>query len=338
MRYVLLLKPHSNIRYRQSLQTLALTELRCCLRAWGVDAQPELCRMGGEPFVAFESPLLPEEAWRAIAGNAGCCFAAEEKNGALYPLDRSERPYYPEELPQLLKYKGKTNPDFTLTLLHCAKAASAFAQSLDPLTVLDPLCGKATTLFCALCEGHNAVGLDVDGKALREADRYFERSLETHRYKHQRTEGSLTGPKGHNGKCVAYALSDTPEHYKQGDKRSLKLIEGDLAYLSAYVPEASCHLVVSDLPYGVQHAPMGGGGLSSLDKLIGQAALKGARALRPGGAMAFSFNSYTLRRAQAVQAMESAGLTALDEAPFNGFAHWVEQAVDRDAVIACKRL
>ena len=55
-----------------------------------------------------------------------------------------------------------------------------------------------------------------------------------------------------------------------------------------------------------------------------------------GGAIALSFNTYTLARDSVLQAMEGAGFIPQNEAPYNGFAHWVEQAVDRDAVLAVK--
>lgn len=58
--------------------------------------------------------------------------------------------------------------------------------------------------------------------------------------------------------------------------------------------------------------------------------------LKHGGAIALSFNTYTLNRRAVLAAMQAAGFLPLDEAPYNGFAHWVEQAVDRDAVLAVK--
>lgn len=337
MRYVMLLKPHANTRYRQSLYSLAATELSCILRAWGLECQPELCQLGGEPFLSFEADALSGEAWQAVSGHSGCCFAAELRDGALYPLSRRGSSYLPDELSQVLKYKGKTNPDFTLMLLHCARAASAFAQSREPLTVLDPLCGKATTLFCALEEGDNAVGVEVDGKALSEADGYFERFLKLNRLKHKRESSALTLPGGRSARCATYAVADTAEHYKAGQTRTLRLIQGDLAELSRLIHPNSCHLAIGDLPYGIQHAPQEGQRVSSLEKLVRQIAEGCASVLVKGGAAAFSFNTYTLPRAKVIEAMEAAGLTALNEPPYNGFSHWVEQAVDRDAVIGLKK-
>ena len=57
-------------------------------------------------------------------------------------------------------------------------------------------------------------------------------------------------------------------------------------------------------------------------------------ALRPGGALAVAFNTYTLPRATVLAAVEAAGLEPIPDAP--DFEHWVEQAVERDLVLAKK--
>ena len=62
------------------------------------------------------------------------------------------------------------------------------------------------------------------------------------------------------------------------------------------------------------------------------------RSIKPGGALAFSFNLNTLRRREVEQALAETGLEVLTEGPYADFSHWVEQAVDRDVVIARKPL
>ncbi|MDD3337012.1 MAG: hypothetical protein PHI98_16140 [Eubacteriales bacterium] len=314
-----------------------MTELSCGLRAWGIEENPTLMIREGESFLTFETEKLPEAAWQFLSDHSGCCFAARMEGEALYPLRRGKDPYLPEELPQLLKYKGKTNADFTFMLLRCARAASAFAQGTEPLTILDPMCGKATTLFCAIQKGDNAVGLDVDGKALDEADLYFERCLQLHRLKHKREESSLTLTGSRSARCVSYTVADTLEHYKAGSVRTLRLIHGEVEELPRLMRRESCHLAVGDMPYGVQHAPQEGRRISTLERLMTDTAKGCAGALRKGGVLALSFNSLTLKRERALCAMEAAGLVPLDEAPYNGFSHWVEQAVERDAVLAVKQ-
>lgn len=337
MRYALLIKPHANIRYRQSLEKLALNELSCLLSAWNMEhALPRVEKLAGESFLVFETEQMTEDAWKAISSHSAICLAARVEGEALLPLTRAVPDCLPDDLPHVLKYKGKTNADFTYMMLHCAKAASAFACTQEPVRVLDPMCGKATTLMCALCEGGDAVGIDMDQKALQEADSYFERSLKLHRVKHKRTQQSRTLPGGGSAPSVSYTVAADAQAAKDGKTQSLELIYGDAARTAEMVKPGSVHLIVSDLPYGVQHAPKEHGGLSSLARLVQRAAPGCVRALKKGGAMALSFNLNTLRRREVEQVLEQAGLEVLREGPYADFSHWVEQAVDRDVVIARK--
>ena len=337
MRYAMLLKPHPNIRYRQSLQKLALIELKCTLEAWGMaQARPRLEMLAGEPFLMFDSEVLEQGAWRAVSCHSAVCFAAEcRDDGTLRPIGRNCAGKLPDDLPHVLKYKGKTNADFTYLMLHCAKAASAFAREMRPLRVLDPMCGKATTLLCALCEDCDAVGIDTDGKALKEVEAYLERSLKMHRVKHRRTNGALTLAGGACAKWTQYAVA--PDAQAMRDQpRTLRLIHADAGKLGGLVAAGSCDLVVCDLPYGVQHAPKEDGGMSSLRRLLDRVLPGCAQALRSGGAAALAFNLNTLRRQDVVTALRASGLEPVTVPPYDDFSHWVEQAVERDVVIARK--
>jgi len=280
---------------------------------------------------------MTEAAWKEISRHSSICLAAQVGEGdALLPLVRHVQGVLPDDLPHVLKYKGKTNADFTYLMLHCAKAASTFAQTDAPLRVLDPMCGKATTLFCAMCEGNNAVGIETDLKSLQEADTYYARFLKLHRLKHKRTEQSRTLPKGGSAHSVTFEAAADAQTMKQGETVSLEMINGDAARAAEMVKPNSCHLIVSDLPYGVQHAPKENGGMSALSRLLKRVAPGCVKALKPGGAVVFSFNLNTLRRKEVEQVLAEAGLDVLTEGPYADFSHWVEQAVDRDVVIARK--
>ena len=340
MRYALLLKPHANVRYRQSLQKLALIELKSMLMAWGMEQiEPEWQSIAGEPFLTFETDAMTDEAWREISRHSAACMAAEVLDGGLLkPIEWNVQNVLPDDLPHVLKYKGKTNADFTYMMLHCAKAASAFAKTAEPLRVMDPMCGKGTTLFCAMCEGHHAVGIETDMKSLQEADTYYARFLKLHRLKHKRSEQSRTLPKGGNAHSVTFEAAADAQAMKNGAVIALEMLNGDAARAAEMVKPGSVHLIVSDLPYGVQHAPKENGGMSALSRLLKRVAPGCIKALKPGGAMAFSFNLNTLRRKEVEQVLVEAGLEVLTEGPYADFSHWVEQAVDRDVVIARKPL
>lgn len=334
LRYALLLKPHANVRYKQSLERLALAELMCILEAWGIFTEPTMESIAGAAFLIFETNQMPSQAWKAISKHSSICFAACIEDELLRPIPLQREGYMPDDIAEVLKYKGKTNADFTTMMLHCAQSASDFAQAGQPLTVLDPICGRGTSLFCATQEGHNAIGVEVDGKAIVEADTYFARYLKYHKMKHRRETASVTLPDRRNAKEIRYLFASTAEGYKTDDRRTLRLLAGDTRDVSDMLGVESCHLIIGDLPYGVQHAPKQGGRLSSLQGLLESAMSAYTKALKTGGAIALSFNTYTLSRQTVEEQMRRAGLTVMDRRPYADFSHWVEQAINRDFVVA----
>jgi hypothetical protein len=336
VQFALLVKSHANARYAQSLQKLAAVECDCMLFALNAKAEIRYETLAGTPFLMLTCDALGQDEWAYLARHSSLSLAAERDGDWLRPL-RLDRPaYLPPDLAQVLKYKGKTNADFTQLMLNCARSASAWALSGEPLTVLDPLCGRGTTVFCALTAGDNAIGLEADDKALHEADTYLERYLQYHRLKHSRQQRSITLRRGGALRETRYTLADSAEHYRQGQTIQCRWICGDTAQADEAAGHHGCHLIVGDLPYGVQHAPQDGRGIGSLAGLLQRALPAYHRALATGGALALSFNTHTLPRDSVVRAMRDAGFAPMEEAPFQDFEHWVEQAVNRDMVIAVK--
>lgn len=336
MQFALLVKSHANVRYAQSLLKLAVLECKCLLFALHAKAEVRTETLADIPFLILETEGMDEESWAYLSRHSAISLAAVKNDEWLRPLALKRPAYLEPDLAQVLKYKGKTNVDFTAMMLHCARSASMFALSREPLTVLDPICGRGTSLFCAMEEGDCAIGIEADEKAVHEADVYFERYLQYHRYKHRREEHSLTLRKGGALKERRFTLSNNTDAFKKGETITLRLVRGDTTRADEIVGMESCHLIVGDLPYGVQHAPKDGKETSTLENLL-RAALPAYRnALMPGGAIALAFNTYTLPRATLVLEMKKAGLVPMEEPPFDDFAHWVEQAVNRDMVVAIK--
>lgn len=334
MQYALLLWPHANIRYMDALQKLAKGELSCLLKALGIEAPVESHNLGGAPFLTFEAPEMNESAFRALSGLSSFYLIAQMEKDCLKPLCPTYPWYLPADAAEVLKYKGKTNASFTSLMINCALSASDFFPASTPLTVLDPMSGKGTSLYCALRMGHHATGIEIDKKDWKEAGDYFSRYLQMHKYKHQKKTASLTLPKGQNAPELRFTFADTPEHYNSGEEKLLRMIQGDARRASEMLKPASAHLIVCDLPYGVQHAPQQGQKPLSLTALLNQTLPGLKKVLKPGGAAAFSFNTYTLSRQTLLKLLADAGFMPLTQAPYDDFEHWVEQAVNRDLVIA----
>lgn len=334
MQFCLQLAPHANICYRDAQVKLGQAELTCLLCALSLPAETQVTTIGGVPCLTFSANALTPEALALLGTHSTRLMLFECVDGGLLrPLDWGRTAYLPDDLSEILKYKGKTSAAFTHMMMNCARAASDFALAEQPLTVLDPMCGKCTTGFVALQNGMNAVCLDIDRKDLKEAADYFSNYLQFHRLKHRLAQSSRTLQKT-AVPIAEYTFSDTKEHFAADDVRTLMLAEGDSGLVGDLLKKRPADLLVCDLPYGVQHAPQNGKKAENFPKLLERILPAWRRALKPGGAAAISFNTLTLRKDTLLTLLQNAGFTPLTEPPYDDFSHFVEQAVHRDFIVA----
>lgn len=332
MTYAFLLYPHANIRYRQSLLQLAVQELSMTLSALGREAEVVPQKMGGAMFLTFEAAKLTERDMRMLSQLASVYMLFEMEDGKLTTLERTHPNYVGEDLPALLKYKGKTNEMFTDTMLTMALAASAFMPVHDSqLVVCDPMAGRGTTLMLALRRGYHGVGIEISKADVKEAADYMTRYLEFHRIKYKRTDSALTMRGQVGGRENKFVFSDSAEHFKDGDTRTLRLICGDTREAEALLKPNSVHLMVTDAPYGVQKGTAGR--QDSIGGTIAAALPGWFDVLKSGGVLAMSFNTHVTRREGLVRLFEKAGFEIVQTA---NLEHWVEQAISRDVILARK--
>ena len=332
MTYAFLLYPHANIRYRQSLLQLAVQELSMTLSALGREAEVVPQKMGGAMFLTFEAAKLTERDMRMLSQLASVYMLFEMEDGKLTTLERTHPNYVGEDLPALLKYKGKTNEMFTDTMLTMALAASAFMPVHDSqLVVCDPMAGRGTTLMLALRRGYHGIGIEIGKADVKEAADYMTRYLEFHRIKYKRTDSALTVRGQVGGRENKFVFSDSAEHFKDGDTRTLRLICGDTREAEALLKPNSVHLMVTDAPYGVQKGTAGR--QDSIGGTIAAALPGWFDVLKSGGVLAMSFNTHVTRREGLVRLFEKAGFEIVQTA---NLEHWVEQAISRVVILARK--
>lgn len=335
MKYTILLWPHANARYRNEARKLALAELAVMLGRLAPDARFQAADAAGMPAVALEREApLSDDCLAALREHSLLygLFAGGEGE-ALRPVAGRAQPYLGEDLPGILKYKGKTNELFTQMLVNVALYSGEYWRRGAEVRLLDPMCGKGTTLFVGANRGWSCVGSDVDRAELREAEQFFKRYLEYHRFKHAVARDALTLPGGRSAQGVRFSFSDTADNFKRGRAASLRLVNLDAADVRAAFGARAFHAIVCDLPYGVQHASRG----ASLERLMALSLPAWREALAPGGTVAVSFNAQTLKPAEVRGWMARAGLEPLEDGPYLEFSHWVEQAVTRDVAVARRR-
>ena len=336
MKYTMLLWPHANVRYQSETAHLARAELALMLERTAPRAQIESATVMDMPALCIDAPdALDAAALAAISRHSllyGLFESAED--GAMRPLLGRAPAYLGADLPGVLKYKGKTNELFLQLLINAALYAGKFwSRQAEKLNFYDPMCGRATALFEAVNRGWNAAGTDIDRADLQEAEKFFKRYLEYHRFKHTREKGSLTLRGENPAPLSTFSFADTADAWRDADVRTLRLVRADARRAAEAFGRGKFHLIVADLPYGVQHAAGKGG----MEPLLARALPAWKETLLPGGAVALSFNVNTLKTARVRELIQDAGLEVMQGGAYDGFEHWVEQAVTRDIAVGVRR-
>ncbi len=342
-RFALLILPSANRVYAEASMRLSVAELEVLNQTVleGRLSKVDTTSFGGVPYVIFEAEEIGDREIRYLS-NLASCFALFEITGddSLRPIMLQRLDRYDDDLITIQKYVGKTNEQFTKLLLNVTLFSSRFGpEMLDrKLLVMDPLCGRGTTLDQALMYGFDASGIDIDSKDFDSYSTFVQTYLKRKRLKHQ----AEVAPIRKNGRVTArrfeVSLADSKERYKAGDTQRLIVINADTTKALEFFPAGKADVLVTDAPYGVQHASRTShqGDARSPLELLKAAAPTWFRLLRSGGAIGIAWNTHVARRDDAAAILENAGLRVLDDGPYLEFQHWVDQAITRDILVAVK--
>jgi tRNA G10 N-methylase Trm11 len=293
-RYAFLILPSHNRVYADAAPALARAELAVLSAALpdGAISEESVGEtvIGGVPYVTFERDDMSERD-AALLANLSSLYALFEVTGELLrPVELRRLDRFDDDLLTILKYPGKTNEQFTKLLLNVTLASSAFARELSSpaaadlgaaepaaadlgaaepaaadlggrrLAVLDPLCGRGTTLNQALMYGFDAYGADIDARDVEAYAVFIQRWLKDKRLKHRADFSPVRRDRKVVARRLTAEFAATKDEYKAGDVQRLEVVEADTTRIGEFFRAASADLVVADLPYGVQHGSHGSHG------------------------------------------------------------------------------
>jgi hypothetical protein len=333
VRYALLVSPSTNRVYAQQSSALARAELAAVSERalGGVITNIAEQSLGSVPYVTFEAAELSPLA-RQWLSNLAATFALFRLEGDLLaPLTLERWDQLESDLVTIQKYAGKTNETFTKLLLNVTLAASSFgSQAHRPLSLLDPLCGRGTTLNQALSYGFHATGVEIDKKDFEAYALFIQRYVKDKRLKHDAVQGSV---KGHLKLDLSFGVDKA--RYKAGDVQRLCYVNADTHAIAEVFQPRSFDLIVTDAPYGVQHgAHVGTAPQRKPHELLQSAVPIWRAALRPGGAVGISWNTHVARRDALAKLLGDAGLTVCDSPEYQDFSHHVDASIERDLIVA----
>ncbi|MEU3627315.1 SAM-dependent methyltransferase [Amycolatopsis coloradensis] len=342
--YAILVYPSANRVYTDSTPAL----LRAELAVFGLSAlETEISEigdttLGGVGYLTFSTPAPLSGRDLALLSNLSALYALFELgDGVLKPVTISPLANFDSDLLTIQKYPGKTNELFTKLLVNVTLLTTADpAAMLDkPLHLLDPLCGRGTTLNQAMMYGFDATGLDVDGKDFDSYELFVKTWLKQKRIKHTAEAGQVRRNKVRLGRRLDIGFGITKERYKAGEVRRLSYLNCDTLTTDELLRPNSVDLIVTDAPYGVQHGSHRTQDASlarSPRDLLAAAVPVWTRVLRPGGALGVSWNTNVAPREELAAILDKAGLEVREDGPFAEFSHRVDQAIVRDLIVASK--
>jgi len=337
----MLVSPSANRVYARAATSLTVAELgvldATVLEGRLGEVTP--IEIGGVPYVSVTGDLT--EADLRHLGNVSTALALFERVDAdlLRPVGLERLDCLDDDLLTILKYQGKTNEVFTKLLLNVTAASSAAGRRIltDRLRVLDPMCGRGTTLNQALMYGWHACGIDLDERDFDAYAAFLPRWLKDKRLKHTADTARLRREGRTVGRRFDARFATSKQAWADGDVVQAGLLLADTRETALLLKARSVDVVVTDAPYGVQHGSRSGAGLRRrpLD-LLAEALPGWVAVLRPGGAVGIAVNVRTCPRSDALALLAEAGLEPLDGPAYRGFEHRVDQAIVRDVVVAVK--
>lgn len=326
--YALLLRPAANRVFGGDAARLLVAELQVVAGDTVGDVRLE--GLAGLTYVRFEGD--PPLATLAALSSTYGLFEVEG-DGRLRPVELPRIDRYDDDLVSTQRYVGKTNETFTKLLVNVTLAAAGVWPPTDApddarrTRILDPLCGRGTTLHQALTYGADALGIDVDAKSTEAYATFLTTWLQEKRLKHQ-----IDAAAGRHRFRVTIGRKGAAA---AEERQVVDLVTGPSAQATEAFGRSTIDAVVTDLPYGVQHGARSGGGLDRRpDELLVQCLPAWRSVLRPGGAAGIAWNTRVLGRHDLVALLEDARLEVTAIGADGAFVHRVDRTITRDLVVA----
>jgi hypothetical protein len=334
--HLILLAPSANRVYASEADRLVAAELKILL---GAHDHPPIVpvNLAGIEYLAVAEDSLDEQVMWALGRLSGFYAVFQREHDRLLPIEVSTPDLFDDDLVTIPKYPGKTNEQFTRLLINVT-LASMRRPTGGPVSILDPLCGRGTTLSTAMTLGCNAAGVEAELRAVEAYAAYLRTYWRRKRLKH-----SLElSPVRREGKIMGKRLEAEVIPVGRDRPVALTVFSGDTRQSAALFGKRTFDAVLADAPYGVVHGSQtdvrGSSGKRdrSAAGLISDALPVWARQLKTGGALGLSWNAIGLRRERLLELVSDAGLEPLDFGPYRDFEHRVDSSIRRDIVVAIK--
>jgi len=329
--YLMLRSPSANRTYAGEAAKLSAAELELTA-PFASEIGP--VRLAGVDYLSFTAEPDALDLDR-VASQSSAWALFERQGGLLAPVELPSVDAFDDDLVTIPKYQGKTNEQFTRLLLNVT--LSAVQRPADgPRQILDPMCGRGTTLTTAWLAGHDAYGVEPDDKALEAMGAFLKTWLKRKKLKHT----AAFTPVRRDGKVIGRRFD--AEAGPGRAARHLTVFTGDARDSAALYGKKKFDAIVTDAPYGIVHGSHSDvrGVTGKRDRspagLLQSSIPVWAGQLKQSGAIGVSWNTFGLSREDLASYFTDAGLTVCEGGPWEQFSHRVDSSIKRDLMVAVR--
>lgn len=318
--------PQRSTQYTEFVTALAPYELELSLVGLKVPGAVETIKLGTHTYLRFQLETEPDDLILQALDNLATTDSyftyydeIERVQGPfLKPMDVPANNFLPPSLIATRRYRGKTNEVLTQFMCNVAKFSSDFRSTpWHKITLVDPLAGGGTTLFVGLTLGADVGGVEKDKKVAAGTVAFLKQYMREARISAQFREDKLKNV----GKRWFITI----------DKTARCVVgQGDTSEVGAFFNGLKRpQLIVTDLPYGIQHR-------AQWQTMLASALPAWSGVLADGGVLAFAWNATHFPREDMISLVQDvSNFTVIDDPPYDRLAHRVDRVIKkRDLIVA----
>ena len=323
-RFALLISPRAKSAYFNDYLEVAKAEL-----AWLFpDLAVEHLKIAEMDFLLL---AVAEDCLPALA-RLSCVYGifeqrSEQEDGQLLPLAVTTDFDLNEDFVFGSKFKGKTNETLTQMLMNVGLASIEY-DDISKVKLLDPMCGRATTLLWGMRYGISGKGIEQESKALADIEQNVKKWCKVHKQKHHFKDGFVGGSSGKQSKSKSKSKQGKNKFIDfSANDATMRIITGDSVDTASLLKSDKFDLIISDIPYGIQHFTTSK--TRNPLAVLEECAKGWSEVLKKKGVIVLAFNSYIPKRAELISAFCRHNLEVLEfSAP-----HRMSESIVRDIVI-----
>lgn len=335
MKYALLINQKHYQTYNKNAEKIVLAEFDILNKKYNFATNTNIKDICGLNYLIFDSNSI-ENVINKISDLSFVLGIFRLEKDLFKPVAKKESDFVNQNISSLLKYSGKTNEYFTKLMVNIG---ANLLEKEDNINLLDPICGKGTTLYEGLVKGYNCYGIEIASKVTYEIAVFLKKFLENDKIKFKTSSEKFSGP----NKCFKAEkyIFDINKNKESKNFKHFEVVSCNTIFADKIFKKDFFDLIIGDLPYGVKHSNVTNEKQNSFTRspkeLLEKSLDSWKTILSKNGILIMSFNTFLLKRNEFEKLLIDKGFKVMQDENLLHFEHRVDQAINRDFVVATKQ-